>query len=137
MGLDCSHDAWHGAYSAFSRWRHKIAEAAGYAVWPVKYGDGMTHDTVMLDWGRITKENQFGAWEQTPADPLVVLFVHSDCEGEIRPEQAGPLADALERLLPDLDGDGGGHIGDYRSKTRAFIDGLRRAVAANEPLDFH
>lgn len=25
MGLDVSHDAWHGAYSAFTRWRHEIA----------------------------------------------------------------------------------------------------------------
>jgi len=25
MGLDTSHDAWHGAYSAFMRWRTEIA----------------------------------------------------------------------------------------------------------------
>jgi hypothetical protein len=34
-------------------------------------------------------------------------------------------------------GDSGGHIGDYRDKTQQFIDGLRRAAAANEPLGFH
>ena len=25
MGLDCSHGCWHGAYSAFMRWRAKLA----------------------------------------------------------------------------------------------------------------
>ena len=29
MGLDTSHDCWHGAYSAFNRWRCAIAKAAG------------------------------------------------------------------------------------------------------------
>jgi len=30
MGLDLTHGCWHGAYSAFMRWRQKIAELAGY-----------------------------------------------------------------------------------------------------------
>ena len=29
MGLDTSHNCWHGAYSAFMRWRQEIAKAAG------------------------------------------------------------------------------------------------------------
>ena len=29
MGLDISHDAWHGAYSAFNRFRQKVAQAMG------------------------------------------------------------------------------------------------------------
>ena len=29
MGLDTTHDCWHGAYSAFMRWRQKLAEVAG------------------------------------------------------------------------------------------------------------
>ena len=34
MGLDTTHDCFHGAYSAFSRWRNAVAEAAGYMVAP-------------------------------------------------------------------------------------------------------
>lgn len=30
MGLDTTHNAWHGAYSAFMRWRTEIARVAGY-----------------------------------------------------------------------------------------------------------
>ncbi len=33
--------------------------------------------------------------------------------------------------------DGGGHIGDYVEKTKTFIDGLRRAHDAGEPVLFH
>jgi hypothetical protein len=146
MGLDTSHDCWHGAYSAFGRWRQKVAEAAGYAVWAVKYDDSsVTYDTVMIDWGHLPENALMGEWPETPADPLLVLIAHSDCDGEIRPEQAGPLADRLEELLPALertDAEEGafGHIaarGGYAGAARKFIDGLRAAVAADEPVDFH
>lgn len=136
MGLDTSHECWHGAYSEFTRWRHKIAQVAGYKFEkcppPHQY-----MDQVVIDWDQYTDANLHGIWEKTPDDPLIVLIAHSDCDGEIFPAQAVPLADRLESLLPLLTGDGGGHIGDYVTKTRAFIDGLRKAAAANEPVDFH
>lgn len=136
MGLDTSHDCWHGAYSAFTRWRHKLAEVAGYTFEKCpKPHDYM--DQVAIDWSVITDANLQGDWEQTPSDPLLVLIAHSDCDGEILPAQALPLADRLEALLPLLEGDGGGHIGSYRAKTEQFIAGLRKAAAANEPVDFH
>ena len=140
MGLDTSHDCWHGAYSAFFRWRHKIAEVAGYCIWNVNYDAGIHRDTIMMEWHRYDQETHLmGEWEETPHDPLIVLFAHSDCEGLIHPAQGGPLADALEKLLPKLEeeGDGGGHIGSFREKTQTFIDGLRRACAAGEDVEFH
>lgn len=137
MGLDTSHNCWHGAYSAFSRWRHKIARVAGYDVFKVVYEDGYTQDTIMIDWGHITGDNLMGKWEILPKDPLIILFAHSDCEGVIYPDAASLLADRLEELLPLLDGDGGGHIGSYKDKTMAFIDGLRNAAIVGEVVDFH
>jgi len=138
MGLDTSYNCWHGAYGAFTRWRHTIAEAAGYRIWPVTYGDGTKMDTIMLEWHRYREHKELlGEWDETPHDPLIVLFAHSDCEGVIHPAQAIPLADALEAILPKLDGDGGGHIGNYREKTQKFIDGLRLAAAKGEDVDFH
>lgn len=137
MGLDISHDAWHGAYGAFTRWRHQIAETAGYWVASVNYDDGSKMDCVMLDWGHLPPGHLMGEWPETPADPLVVLFTHQDCEGVIHPTQAGPLADRLEELLPLLpEGDGPGHVRNWRDTTQKFIDGCRAAVAAGEPLDF-
>ena len=133
MGLDTTYDCWHGAYSAFTRWRNKLAEVAGYKF----YKEGFI-DQPLIDWGHITQENLYGRWKETPNDPLMVLIAHSDCEGEIFPEQAEPLANRLEELLPLLpDDEAGGHIGNWRTKTQQFIDGLRAAAKEDEPVEFH
>lgn len=137
MGLDTSHDCWHGAYSAFSRWRNKIAEVAGYDVARVQYEDHIWHELALIDWGHMTPANLQGEWGETPADPLLVLIAHSDCDGVIHPVQAGPLAERLQELLPLLpDEEGPGHIRHWRGTTQQFIDGLRAAAGANEDVVF-
>jgi hypothetical protein len=145
MGLDTSHDCWHGAYSAFSRWRNKLAEVAGYSFF--KAGEPPIYDTACLDWGCINNilgdDLLTGTWPRIPVRPdgtpdaLIVLLAHSDCEGKIQADMCAPLADRLEQLLPLLEGDGGGHIGNYREKTQQFINGLRDAAANGEAVDFH
>ncbi len=143
MGLDTTHDCWHGPYSAFTRWRHVVARAAGYEVLPVKYEDGTTMDTIMVDWGHITAANLQGEWDETPKDALMVLIAHSDCDGLIHPNQGRALADRLEGLLPLLQGggrDGGSARADYdgtRAATERFIAGLRAAAEAGEDVRFH
>lgn len=136
MGLDTSHNCWHGPYSAFTGWRTRIAEAAGYCVCSVRYDDGHVRDTVMIEWHRYREGKELqGEWIQTPHDPLIVLIAHSDCDGVIHPAQARPLADRLEELLPKLSTDDG-RWSDH-AKAVQFIAGLRAAVAANEDVDFH
>jgi hypothetical protein len=152
MGLDTTHDCWHGAYSAFNRWRDKLGEVAGYTyhhdVHDLPEGTVMrsARKTPDIDWGNIERtigRDLFGKWPAMPVrhdgtpDPLLVLLAHSDCEGEIQAEFCGPLADRLEELLPLLgDEDGGGHVGSYRGATEQFIAGLRSAVEQGESVDF-
>jgi hypothetical protein len=120
MGLDTSHDAWHGAYSAFMSWRLKIAELIGINLRTMEGFDG---------------DNK---WEALKPDPLHVLLSHSDCDGEIAWQDCGPIADRLYELIEKLpDEDTGGHIGNWRDKTRQFADGCRAAFEAKENLDFH
>lgn len=156
MGLDCSHNAWHGAYSAFMRWRRKLAEVAGLP--PLDLMEGfyspLTGTPPTLYHGPNTRAPAYGpdsrpymaslddqlpiSWDCLKPDPLYELLYHSDCEGEIPAERCGPIADSLEKLIPLLpDEDGGGHIFNWRQKTQQFVDGLRAAAAAGEPLDFH
>jgi hypothetical protein len=79
-----------------------------------------------------------GHWDTPPDDPLLILLIHSDCDGVIKAEHAAFLAQRLEQLLPLLPDDyAGGHIGDWREKTQEFIDGLRAAAEADEDVDFH
>lgn len=143
MGLNVSHDAWTGAYGAFGRWRQHLAEVAGYAVakvqWlPADAWDG-PRDTVLIDWGHITKANRQGEWTEAerPKDPLIYLIAHSDCDGVIHPVEAALLADRLQELLPLLDeSKSGGHIQSMRQKTGQFIAGLRDAVSRDETVEF-
>ena len=133
MGLDTTHDCWHGAYSAFSRWRNQLASVAGYGFF--KDADGF--ESALVDWGHL-QGNLQGDWDETPTDPLLVLIAHSDCDGYIYPQQAMPLADRLEELIPLLpEGDDGGHIGDWREKTQRFVDGLRLAARRKQKVGFH
>lgn len=140
MGLFVSHGCWVGAYSAFSRWRIQVAVSAGYQLMdslPEEQAQGHFGKYPMIEWSGVRGENFRGEWTRTPPDPLIVLIVHSDCDGVIHPAQAKPLADRLEELLPLLpDEVAPGHIGHWREKTQAFIDGLREAVDLNEDVTF-
>lgn len=137
MGLDTTHGCWHGAYSAFSRWRNTVAEAAGYTLMDPLPHEGPVGKYPMIEWTGVEERNFKGEWDRTPPDPLLVLIVHSDCDGVIHPEQAGPLARRLAEIFPNMpEGDGGGHIGNWRATTQAFIDGLLEAARLGEDVKF-
>jgi len=143
VGLDTSHDCWHGSYAAFLRWRHTLAEAAGYKIrepTPEERDAGVYSPSVDIHWEVFEPENYQGEWSFVPGDdPLLFLIVHSDCDGVIHPEQGIHIARRLEQLLPFLDGtEEIGHIRPHmRGKTQQFIDGLKAAAAAGEDVDFH
>ena len=150
MGLDTSHGCWHGAYSAFMRWRQELATAAGLP--PLELMEGFyeplsSRNLPSLYHGMGTQDGKYLkgldaelpiSWDCLKPDPIFELLHHSDCEGEIPWESCSGIADSLERLLPKLpDGDAGGHIGNWRDKTQEFIDGLRLAASLKENVDFH
>jgi hypothetical protein len=129
MGLDVSHDAFHGAYSAFNRLRHSWAEAAG----------GKMTDNVTEGTGSYTYLTETFATPDEEAG-FVEIMGHSDCDGEISPEMCAKVADALQRILPNVsEVHGGGHLdraGGVRRSTERFIAGCREAHEAGERLEF-
>lgn len=130
MGLNTSHDAFYGAYSAFNRFRQAVAEAIGGS-YPPHTDEAL--DGTLWYWGE--------GFNGSTNPGLREFFVHSDYNGEIDPQTCAILAEELEALLPKLDamGDGGGHIaarGGFGGVTRRFIAGCREAAAASEPLTF-
>ena len=155
MGLDCSHNAWHGAYSAFMRWRQEIAKVAGLPPlelmegfflpqgWagsgiPTFYLGTASGDTLVVNSIKRLEQSLPILWDCLKPSPLYELLHHSDCDGDIPADKCAAIADALEALIPSLPaGDAGGHIGNWRDKTAQFVAGLRDAALANEPLDFH
>lgn len=138
MGLDCSHDAFHGAYSAFNRFRQAVCQALGGSFPP--HTTSLAHLEVEKpddgSWyvpDEVTRETHPGLW---------AFLEHSDCDGIIAPEICKALADEMEALLPRLDaaGSGGGHIeraGGFGGVARQFIQGCRMASSRGEDLDFH
>lgn len=157
MGLDCTHDAWHGAYSAFMRWRRMIATAAGLPPLDLMEGfycklDGSDGPPTLYH-GASTNKPALGAdsrphlagiderlpikWSALDPSPLHELLYHSDCEGEIAADRCVLIASALEAVIPMLpDIVTEGHIGNPREKTAMFVAGLRLAAQNEEPLLF-
>lgn len=160
MGLDCSHNAWHGSYSAFMRWRVMLAHVAGLP--PLELMDGFYSSLERnknggsiptLYHGINTNDPAFGpdsrpylsniddmlpiSWDCLKPSPLYELLYHSDCDGYIASDHCDSIADALDALIPLLpDENAGGHIGNWREKTKQFVDGLRVAAANGEALSF-
>ena len=154
MGLDCSHGAWTGSYIVFHLWRKVIASAAGLP--PLELMEGFYRPLNSTEFsgptlyhGPQTNKASCGfgdrpyladidqglpiKWESLKESALHELLYHSDCDGQIEPDRCGPIADSLEKLLPNLNDE---HRLKFRSTTIQFIDGLREAAASNEPLEF-
>lgn len=151
MGLDTTHDAWHGAYSSFMTWRNKIAELAGMP--PLQLMEGFydplppnvrSLPTLHCD-GNIYSNSLKRIdellpikWECLKPSPLHLLLYHSDCDGDLKWETCIDIAVELEKILPLLPNENaGGHIGNWTDKTKQFINGLRKAYEAKEDLIFH
>jgi hypothetical protein len=118
MGLDTNHNCFHGAYSAFSRWRDRLTELAGL-------------DEKVLN-GLVTADTVRGKWKKRnpPADVLHVLLLHSDCDGKIPHRFCKPLAKRLDELRRIDDDDWS------RTTTAQFIDGLLSAHKAGDGIYF-
>ena len=143
MGLDTSHDCWHGPYSAFMRWRTMLAAEIGLPL-PLMRGfcssfKAMPDDAIKLrDYPPIE-------WPSAASEPLVMLLNHSDCDGEIAWEVCEAIAGRLDEIVETvIKRDGllavvGSARADYDGFVAAcerFAAGCRKAHAAKENVRF-
>jgi hypothetical protein len=149
MGLDITHDAWHGSYGSFMAWRTKIAELAGFPPLELMegfyYEDGINNPFTLLEhtfpnddelqmWGIIHLKKRLPIkWDLLIEHPLYELLRHSDCDGYISYTKCKKIADALEELLPLMLDD---VANLWKDKTKAFINGLRLAYNKKQNLKF-
>ena len=117
MGLDTSHDCFHGGYGTFHQWRQLICELAGYGNMHTYKGCGGTKP-----------------WPSKKKHPLVILLAHSDCDGVIKAKDCGHIVMALQKILPKLDKP---EDRMYLEFTKSWIDGLIDAAMRHEDVDFH
>lgn len=148
MGLIVSHGAWDGGYSGFMTWRKKLAEVAGLP--PLELMEGFY--TPISNTGLPTlycgdRENQKYLqhlddvlpikWSCLKKDPLHILLQHSDCDGYIKSSQCLKIAKSLEKLIPLMpDGDGPGHVRNWKETTQNFVNGLKWAAENKQKLEF-
>lgn len=125
MTLSCSHGAFLGSYSSFSRFRQSICRAIGIDEnnWAINEGWSLPPG--------YSPESHPGLWE---------LLNHPDCEGEISPKLCRAIAEELTdfvllKLVKSMDGedlfDGG-----YASVCLKFIRGCQLAANRNEYMTF-
>lgn len=152
MGLDTSHNCWHGAYSGFASWRLDVAHTIGWgteatalgsATYAIPEGrvpeqdppadeeytvDGETHT---VEWSKAYDNGVWlGQWDNDPEDVIDVLMIHSDCEGIIPHRFCQPLAERLAEIAGDQNG-------WERDATVRFINGLLIAHGRGDDVDFH
>lgn len=114
MGLDTSHNAWHGPYSSFNKFRRQVCKAAGLGELEDYKGFGGSKD-----------------WLIAKEQPLNALLNHSDCEDDIPWQDCDALADALYGVAPKIEDE------YYRSKAKQFAYGCRLAAKNQENVEFH
>lgn len=149
MGLDTSHNAWHGPYSSFNQWRSAIADCLciplnlmqGY--WPEDGQIGFMHPLGLVismtnyDMAKHQLDQHIKnfplKWSAFTPNPLHELLYHSDCDGDIEWEKCRDMANELEKLLPLLPDH---PTGFYHEKTKQFVAGLRLAYSKKENLEF-
>lgn|SRR5574343_223131 len=143
MGLDCSHEAFHGAYSWFNRLRQCICRAVGPNSsfpphWQYNEDGTLKKDHKGLVMYNHDLDPDFYYIESGYQDThpgLKEFLSHSDCDGEISPEMCLLVANDLEELLPAIEELGWVDM-DYLEYTRRFIIGCRLAHKNGEPLTF-
>jgi hypothetical protein len=122
MGLDTTHDAWHGPYSSFNRFRHKLADQIGIRLDDYKgYSDAGTKDLDSIP------------------HPIMPLLNHSDCDGELTPEQCKSIADGLDLILKSLPipANGVSEGSSFIEDVIQFRDGCLLAYSKKENIEFH
>lgn len=132
MGLNCSHDAFDGAYSAFGRMRRDMIKPLGGS-YPPHEDPSLARDEWVYDDEKIPQEHDQG---------LRLFFSHSDCDGGFTPEEAGKVAEFFFWYLNQgfEDPEAIGHLAAIGPKVsasiRKFAEGCRLACEENADLTF-
>lgn len=149
MGLDTSHDCWHGSYGSFNRWRNWLAQRIGLPLQCMETFCGPRYGppkwTAKLEYEEI--EYKGIPWSLLKPDPLYILLNHSDCDGIIPLENLPALEQRLREIIettpkeediigPDTAANYACHD-SMIAATKRFADGCLKAIEAGEDVDFH
>lgn len=87
MGIAFSRSTAHWSYSGFDRFRQRLSLAIGV---DRDAANDAIRDGGMAAWNKV--------WDAVH-DPIKDLLLHSDCDGELTPEQCAVIAPRLRQLV--------------------------------------
>lgn len=118
MGLDTTHNCWHGPYSSFNRFRYSLAQQIG-----INLDDYAGYDeNGTKDLSKINHE-------------LMPLFNHSDCDGILTVEESKSIVIGLNNILNDFNKKIESDY-DFKENIIQFRDGCLDAISKNEIIEF-
>jgi hypothetical protein len=123
MGLNTTHNAWHGPYSSFNNFRRAILKAYNNTDL-FEYGGYESRCKKDLD-----KQSPGLALSNIDDDGILLLMDHSDCEGLIRWVDCKLVADSLGKIISKV-------ATDYFTDAIDFQKGCLLAYNNKEDLLF-
>ena len=117
MGLDTTHNAWHGGYGRFNNFRNWLANCIGINLNDyIGYGANATKELSSIE------------------HELEPLFNHSDCDGNLDPSDCKKIADGIDKVLNCVVKD----LEPYSNYQKAiqFRDGCLDEYTKNETIEF-
>lgn len=148
MGLDTSHDAWHGGYGRFDRWRVWLAWQIGI---PLDLMEGFydlgNHNPLALlnhkyptgeelDMHELRKIFKYFPlkWSAFKPNALHSLLDHSDCDGYLNWSECKKISKELTKIISDLQETDDNKL--FLDETKQFLSGCNLAVRKKEKLIF-
>lgn len=119
MGLDTSHNCWHGSYSSFNRFRKSLASQIGIDLDEyIGYGEKGTKNLMSIEHN------------------IQPLLNHSDCDGKLTVRESRRIVLGLNDILENFN-DKIKCDFDLKHCIIQFRDGCLDAISKNEEIDFH
>ncbi len=118
MGLDTTHNCWHGPYRAFNRFRYSLGHQIeinlndynGYGTEDGKNLADIKHD-------------------------LMPLFNHSDCDGSLSIDDQKRIVKGLNQVLENFNDEINSDL-SFKDDIIQFRDGCLDAISKNEIIEF-
>lgn len=126
MGIDFSHCDASWSYNGFSSMRTALAKHVGITLENMK---GFSESAIV---GRGLPGED---WPEVEDEPLVLLLNHSDCDGELTPEELRILLPRLKVVVKEMMYEN--ELFEYDSdQLLELMDGMELAISHDEPLQF-
>jgi hypothetical protein len=150
MGLNTTHNAWHGPYSSFMTWRTELSKI--YNI-PLELMEGFYYkgdvcsdpflllhhkfknDELEIKYINRLEERLPLKWENLKKNPIYILLRHSDCDGYISYGNCGKIANELKNVIEKIEPDD--NIYSFYNRTKQFMEGCILAYKNKEKLKFH